>query len=46
MDRIDKLRLALEQYSDCTPQDERLCKLILAICSESPDSSQRLKLMD
>jgi len=46
MDRIDKLRLALEQYSDRTPQDERLCKLIIAICSESPDSLQRLKLMD
>lgn len=46
MDRIDKLRLALEQYSDRTPQDERLCKLILAICSESPDSSQRRELMD
>ncbi|MEG4836834.1 hypothetical protein [Microcoleus sp. B9-D4] len=46
MDRIDKLRLALEQYSDRTPQDERLCKLILAICSESRDNPQRRKLVD
>ncbi|MEG4943200.1 hypothetical protein [Microcoleus sp. F4-D5] len=46
MDRIDELRLALQQYSDRTPQDERLCKLILAICSESPDSSQRPELMN
>jgi hypothetical protein len=43
---IDELRLALQQYSDRTPQDERLCKLILAICSESRDSSQRRELMD
>jgi hypothetical protein len=46
MDRIDKLRLILQRYSDRTPKDELLCKLILAICSESRDSSQRRKLMD
>ncbi len=46
MDRIDKLRLRLEQYSDRTPKDERLCKLIIAICSESRDNPQRRKLVD
>ncbi|MEK0194501.1 hypothetical protein [Microcoleus anatoxicus] len=46
MKRIDKLRLALEQYSDRTPKDERLCKLIIAICSESRDNPQRRKLVD
>jgi hypothetical protein len=46
MDRIDKLRLVLQQYSVRTPKDEQLCKLIVAICSESRDSSQRRKLMD
>ncbi|MEG4805317.1 hypothetical protein QUB63_32100 [Microcoleus sp. ARI1-B5] len=46
MDNIHKLRLALEQYSDRTPQDERLSKLILAIYSESPDSPRRRELMD
>lgn len=46
MDPIDKLRLALEQYSDRTPKDERLCKLIIAICSESRDNPQRRKLVD
>lgn len=46
MDRIDKLKLALQQYSDRTPKDERLCKLIIAICSESRDNPQRRKLVD
>ncbi|MEG4985372.1 hypothetical protein QUB08_06290 [Microcoleus sp. BR0-C5] len=43
---IDELRLALQQYSDRTPKDERLCKLIIAICSESRDNPQRRKLVD
>jgi hypothetical protein len=46
MKHIDKLRLALEQYSDRTPKDELLCKLILGICSESLDSPQRLRLLN
>lgn len=46
MKHIEKLRLALEQYSDRTPKDELLCKLILGICSESLDSPQRLRLLD
>lgn len=46
MKHIDQLRLALEQYSDRTPKDELLCKLILGICSESLDSPQRLRLLD
>ncbi|MEG4322117.1 MULTISPECIES: hypothetical protein [unclassified Microcoleus] len=46
MERIDELRLRLEQYSDRTPKDELLCKLILGICSESLDSPQRLKLLN
>ena len=46
MERIDELRLRLEQYSDRTPKDELLCQLILGICSESLDSPQRLKLLN
>ncbi|MEG4495853.1 hypothetical protein QUB05_10440 [Microcoleus sp. F10-C6] len=43
---IDELRLALEQYSDRTPKDERLCQLILNICLLSRDNPQRRKLVD
>lgn len=46
MERINELRLKLEKYSDRTPQDELLCELILAICSESVDIIQRRKLVD
>lgn len=46
MERIDKLRLKLEKYSDRTPKDELLCELILGICSESLDIPQRRKLVD
>jgi hypothetical protein len=46
MDRIDKFRLKLEKYSDRTPQDERLCQLILNICLLSRDNPQRRKLVD
>ena len=46
MERIDELRLRLEKYSDRTPKDERLCKLIIAICSESRDNPQRRNLVD
>ncbi|MFM9263801.1 hypothetical protein [Tychonema sp. BBK16] len=46
MDRIDKLRLRLEKYSDRTPKDERLCQLILNICLLSQDNPQRRKLVD
>lgn len=46
MERIDKLRLKLEKYSDRTPKDELFCELILAICSESLDIPQRRKLVD
>ena len=43
---IDKLRLALEQYSDRTPQDELLCQLILNICSLSRENPQRRRFMN
>ncbi len=46
MERIDELRLALEQYSDRTPQDELLCQLILNICSLSRHNPQRRKFMN
>jgi len=46
MDRISKLRAALEKYSDRTPQDELLCQLIFTICSQPHDSLQRRKSME
>lgn len=46
MERIDEFRLKLEKYSDRSPQDERLCQLILNICLLSRDNPQRRKLVD
>lgn len=46
MKHIDKLRLTLQRYSDRTPKDELLCKLIFEICSESRDRSQRRRSID
>ncbi|MBE9183312.1 hypothetical protein IQ270_00870 [Microcoleus sp. LEGE 07076] len=46
MKHVDKLKLVLQRYSDRTPQDELLCRLILGICSESLDSPQRRKLLN
>ncbi|WP_341734436.1 hypothetical protein [Microcoleus sp. EPA2] len=46
MERINELRLKLERYSDRSPQDERLCQLILNICLLSGDNPQRRKLVD
>ena len=46
MERINELRLKLERYSDRSPQDERLCQLILNICLLSRDNPQRRKLVD